>query len=83
MEPGSEKPADASPRDMGRHPWLSFLHDVRQPSRYVGGEFGSSTNRDASSSIALVFPDVYEVGMSHLGTQMPFHAHASSGSHSS
>lgn len=70
MEPGSEKPADASPRDMGRHPWLSFLHDVRQPSRYVGGEFGSSTNRDASSSIALVFPDVYEVGMSHLGTQI-------------
>jgi len=70
MEPGSEKPVDASPRDMGGHPWLSFLHDVRQPSRYVGGEFGSATNRGASSSIALVFPDVYEVGMSHLGTQI-------------
>lgn len=57
-------------RDMGQHPWLSFLHDVRQPSRYVGGEFGSCHNPDAPNSIALVFPDVYEVGMSHLGTQI-------------
>ncbi len=60
----------AGARDLAGHPWLPFLHDVRQPSRYVGGEFGSSVNRGAPDSIALVFPDVYEVGMSHLGTQI-------------
>ncbi|MBP7381257.1 TIGR03960 family B12-binding radical SAM protein [Myxococcota bacterium] len=52
------------------HPWMSFLHEVRQPSRYAGGEFGTALNAEAPNSIALVFPDVYEVGMSHLGTQI-------------
>lgn len=61
---------ESNRRDMSSHPWISFLHQVRQPSRYVGQEFGSCVNRSADSSIALVFPDVYEVGMSHLGTQI-------------
>ena len=55
---------------MGHHPWISFLDHVRQPSRYIGGEFGSATNCEAANSIAMVFPDVYEVGMSHLGTHI-------------
>jgi len=61
---------EANRRDMAMHPWISFLHMVRQPSRYVGQEFGSCANESAPNSIALVFPDVYEVGMSHLGTQI-------------
>ena len=55
---------------MKDHPWISFLHKIRQPSRYIGGEFGSAYDPDAPNSIALVFPDVYEVGMSHLGTHI-------------
>jgi len=54
------------------HPWASFLHDVRSPSRYVGGEFGSLVKKPSGnqSSMVLVFPDVYEVGMSHQGSQL-------------
>jgi radical SAM family uncharacterized protein len=58
--------------DLSKHPWLPFLHLVRQPSRYVGGEFGSVLREkgDEAASLCLAFPDVYEVGMSHLGTQI-------------
>jgi radical SAM family uncharacterized protein len=58
--------------DLSNHPWLPFLHSVRSPSRYVGGEFGSVTRAPGSeaASLCLAFPDVYEVGMSHLGTQI-------------
>ncbi|NOZ01224.1 MAG: TIGR03960 family B12-binding radical SAM protein [Deltaproteobacteria bacterium] len=54
------------------HPWVGFLHKVRSPSRYVGGEFGSIAKTPAKdqASLALIFPDVYEVGMSHLGSQI-------------
>ena len=54
------------------HPYFPFLHRIAQPSRYVGGESGSRTRAHDSvaGSIALVFPDLYEVGMSHLGTQI-------------
>jgi radical SAM family uncharacterized protein len=41
----------------------------------VGGEFGS-IDKDVQAdqaSLVLAFPDVYEVGMSHLGTQILYH----------
>jgi radical SAM family uncharacterized protein/radical SAM-linked protein len=53
----------------------SFLHRVHRPVRYLGGELGS-VRKDASSvdvSVALAFPDVYEVGMSHLGLPLLYH----------
>lgn len=55
-----------------QHPWSGFLHRVRSPSRYVGGEFGSQVKAPSEDqgSMALVFPDVYEVGMSHTGSQI-------------
>src|SRR3990172_9478519 len=45
---------------------------VSRTSRYIGHEINSIT-KDPSSvkiSFALGFPDVYEVGMSHLGLQI-------------
>jgi radical SAM family uncharacterized protein/radical SAM-linked protein len=45
---------------------------VSRPSRYIGGEINSVV-KDLSRvrlKFALAFPDVYEVGMSHLGFQI-------------
>ena len=46
-----------------------ILPHLTRPSRYLGGEVGSvKKNLDQIDiSVALAFPDVYEVGMSHLG----------------
>lgn len=51
------------------HPYAPFLHRVNKPSRYVGGEHGEVVKdwADAECSLCLAFPDVYDVGMSHLG----------------
>ncbi|MDA3902947.1 MAG: TIGR03960 family B12-binding radical SAM protein [Desulfuromusa sp.] len=45
------------------------LIQVERPSRYLGGELGSICKLDAGIEVrmALAFPDVYEVGMSHIG----------------
>ena len=53
------------------HPYKNFLQRLKTPSRYVGGEFGSAKPpKNPEASVVLAFPDVYEVGMSHLGTQI-------------
>jgi radical SAM family uncharacterized protein len=46
-----------------------FLPFVRTPSRYIGGEINQiKKNFDACDlKVALCFPDVYEIGMSHTG----------------
>lgn len=46
------------------------LLSVEKPARYMGGEMGSVIKPDAALRIALAFPDVYEVGMSHLGLKI-------------
>jgi len=48
---------------------------VRKPGRYIGGElFAAAKNwQDAEVRIALVFPDLYEIGMSHFGLQILYH----------
>lgn len=43
---------------------------VEKPARYMGGEMGSIRKDQADLRIALAFPDVYEVGMSHLGLRI-------------
>ena len=51
------------------HPYASFLHEVEKPARYAGGEAGQA-RKDWSavlSRVCLAFPDVYDIGMSHLG----------------
>lgn len=46
------------------------LLNVEKPARYLGGEMGSLVKPKAELRIALAFPDVYEVGMSHLGLKI-------------
>ncbi len=46
------------------------LLSVEKPARYMGGEMGSVAKTVADLRIALAFPDVYEVGMSHLGLRI-------------
>src|SRR5512137_517114 len=46
---------------------------VEKPARYMGGEMGSVRKESAELRIALAFPDVYEVGMSHLGLRILYH----------
>ena len=36
----------------------------------MGGEMGTVTGREGGLSFVLAFPDVYEIGMSHLGLQV-------------
>jgi len=44
-----------------------LIERVERPSRYIGGEVNAIVKADAEFRIALAFPDVYELGMSHLG----------------
>lgn len=45
---------------------------VQKPSRYTGGELNSVTKNldDVAVRFAFCFPDLYEVGMSHLGMKI-------------
>ena len=52
------------------HPYASFLHLVERPARYVGGEYKSVHKDRARVRMCLAFPDVYDIGMSHLGTKI-------------
>ncbi|MGD9334306.1 MAG: TIGR03960 family B12-binding radical SAM protein [Desulfobacterales bacterium] len=48
---------------------------VEKPSRYLGSEI-NTTKKDHSKvnlCVALVFPDLYEIGTSHFGLQILYH----------
>lgn len=49
-----------------------ILLGVTKPARYTGGEWNSVTKGDQGIDcrVALCFPDLYEVGMSHLGLKI-------------
>lgn len=52
-----------------------ILFKVEKPARYIGGEL-NSYNKDKNKvdiRFAFCFPDVYEVGMSHLGMKILYH----------
>lgn len=48
---------------------LSFLTSVSKPTRYTGGEVNEvvKEERDGLLHVAIVFPDLYEIGMSYTG----------------
>ncbi len=51
------------------------LRRVTKPTRYVGGEY-NAIKKDLTKvrvKMAMAFPDVYEVGMSHLGSKILYH----------
>ena len=52
-----------------------FLPFVRRPSRYIGGEINQIKKDLAACDIkvALCFPDIYEIGMSHTGFAIIYH----------
>ena len=49
-----------------------ILMQVEKPARYIGNEVNSVAKDKANVSLrfAMCFPDVYEIGMSHLGIQI-------------
>ncbi len=49
-----------------------ILLRVEKPARYIGGEVNSVMKKKDEVDIrfAMCFPDVYEIGMSHLGIQI-------------
>ena len=52
-----------------------ILPRVLKPGRYVGNELNAVHKiwDDTDVRIALAFPDVYEIGMSHVGMQLLYH----------
>lgn len=49
-----------------------ILPKVQKPARYIGGEIGSivKSPQDVAVRFAFCFPDLYEIGMSHLGMKI-------------
>ncbi|NTV78711.1 MAG: TIGR03960 family B12-binding radical SAM protein, partial [Clostridiales bacterium] len=49
-----------------------ILLKVEKPARYIGNEINSVTKdlNEVNIRFAMCFPDVYEIGMSHLGIQI-------------
>ena len=52
-----------------------ILPKVSKPTRYIGNEFNSVHKKaeDVDIRFAFCFPDIYEVGMSHLGLKILYH----------
>ena len=55
---------------------MTSFHDdvlpfVEKPARYLGNEF-NAVHKDIKDKVkvALAYPDLYEIGMSHLGIQL-------------
>lgn len=50
----------------------ALLRNVEKPSRYIGGEINTFQKEITDNTVrfAFAFPDIYEVGMSHLGMQI-------------
>ncbi len=65
-------PLPTDPAAMREHPYAAFLPTVQKPGRYLGGE-EQQIVKDPDGlrcRFVLAFPDLYEIGMSHLGTRI-------------
>jgi radical SAM family uncharacterized protein len=53
-----------------------ILLRVEKPARYIGTEINSvlKDKKDYKAKFIFAFPDTYEIGMSHLGMQIIYHA---------
>ena len=51
---------------------MENLLSIQQPARYIGGEVNMCVKdpKDVEIRFAMCFPDVYDIGMSHLGIQI-------------
>ncbi len=54
----------------------NLMMSVQKPVRYMGGEFNAVMKDPNGVDVryAFLFPDTYEVGMSHLGMKILYHA---------
>jgi len=53
------------------HPYRHLFDSVERPCRYVGGEYLEVRKEDERLfRVALCFPEVYDIGMSHLGLRI-------------
>ena len=59
-------------KSMNRVPVERFLSRVKRPGRYIGREWNLPQKdfTDAKVQMVMAFPDLYEVGMSHLGLRI-------------
>ncbi len=59
----------SAPSVLDAHPYADFLDKIEKPARYTGGEVGSIFKdwSTVEAKVCLAFPDVYDIGMSHLG----------------
>ncbi len=58
-----------------RHIYADFIDRVAKPMRYLGGEYQAVVKdgpgfESVEARVCLAFPDVYDIGMSHLGTKI-------------
>ncbi|QSZ26850.1 TIGR03960 family B12-binding radical SAM protein [Aceticella autotrophica] len=53
----------------------NILMKVAKPARYTGGEINSiiKNTKDFKIRFAFAFPDIYEIGMSHLGMKILYY----------
>jgi len=53
----------------------NFFSSITKPGRYLGHEYNSTKKSwdSAQARFALIFPDLYEIGMSHQGIQILYH----------
>ncbi|MFO0983985.1 MAG: TIGR03960 family B12-binding radical SAM protein [Planctomycetota bacterium] len=53
----------------------ALLPDVKMPAQYIGGEWNQVVKDPAAVTlrVALIYPDAYEVGMSHYGLKILYH----------
>lgn len=62
------------------HPYGRYLLSVRRPQQYTGGEWNLGPAPKDRPRVTLVYPDVYEMGMSNFGLAVLRHVLLESGS---
>ncbi len=62
--------------DLSQRISTELLPRIQQPSQYIGLEINAQRPdvHSADLTVALAFPDTYTIGISHLGSQILYHA---------
>jgi len=59
---------------MRKDEYLRILTSMEKPYRYTGGELNAADCSDTNAKkMVIVFPDTYEIGMSHVGVRILYH----------
>ncbi len=62
-------------RNLEDYLYEEILPQVEKPGRYIGSEWNSvnKNSKEMKIRFAFCFPDIYEIGMSHLGMKILYH----------